>query len=499
MVGFLLLMVPYLLQVVNEPPGYKETGFIAGGSDYATFITKMKWGMDGHWTYENRYTTEETTPVTLYHFYLFLGHLADWLGIQLPWLYHLARCTFSVLSALYLWSILKRHVPYNTAIAFILTVMASGGYMEASDTILGTNFNSDNSDLFLQGRVWLSFITYPHYSFELLGVLMLLDSYLSARTWLALPAGIIISLVHPFLLAVYCPAMLLSSIFRKDIKQAFISCALVTLGALPVMVPLYVVMQKTEWLKIWREQTYRPTPHLIKFFILNYGLVGVLGWFGMIKWLKNRDKDIAIWVSWIITAMVLSYLAPLPNKREFSFFISIPLGILATPYIHRGVLWFRENSEGIKKKVGPALLIVTCVWQGTAVYFDCLASFYLKASNGYYITPEYQQAFNIIDERGPDRYVLSPYWVGNIIPANTSSKPYIGHNSETQNFKEKKKVVDAFFNGELPSEDMQKVIRENKISWIIYDLPPGKDHSKLLDKLWEPVIRGDEMILWKVD
>lgn len=495
---FVILITPYFYQVMNTPPGYTATGFFAGGADYATFITKMKWGMEGHWTYENRYTGEDTEPVPIYQFYLFLGHLAEWTGLSLPWVFHLTRSLLGAFTVIYLWQLIKKHVPVNPVVATILSILASGGFLEAGDCLFGTEFNKDYSDFFLQGRVWLAYLTYPHYCLELLGVLLLLNAYLSSRLWLAVPGGIFIALVHPFLLGLFCPVILLSSLIRKDFRAAVICCALASAVALPIIIPMYLAIQEHEWLRVWRDQTYRPTPHFIKFFLLGYGLTGIAGWYGFVKWMAKRDKKMVLWVIWLVLAVVLSYLAPFPNKREYAFFVSIPLGILAAPWIEKLTLWVMGNSTGVKRKVIQGVVILFCTWQCLAIYGDCIInSTNDKAQSGNYILPEYQTVFRIIDDTGVNQVVLTNYWLGNIIPAHTRNRPFIGHVSETLNFKEKKEKVEVFLDGRMSSQEMVTFLRKNNISWVLLDQNIAK--AELLSStLGPPIFQSRSLTAWQI-
>ena len=500
LIVFLITLLPWLIQWFATSNGSIPTGFISGGVDYHTFIAKMKWGMGGHWTYENRFTGEKTAPVPIYQFYLFLGHLAGWTGISIPWMYHLSRSILGAITALLLWRFLKRYVPVNPVIAIILTIMASGGYLVICDQLFSTQLNADSTDTFLQGRVWLAYLTFPHYFLDMLGILLLLESYLAAYSYFALPGGLLISLAHPFLMALFCPVILISSIFRKDFKQAFVSCALASLGALPVAVPMYLAIQKVEWLNIWREQTYRKTPPFWKFFVVGYGLTGIAGWYELYyKTIREKDRVMVLWATWLVLSVIFSYFAPIPNKREFAFFITIPLGILATPLITCGVKWLLVNTKGAKSKLAATLLLLTCIWYGVVIYGQCLVSFKpTDTFTGYYITPEYQRVFKLIDETGTDQVVLAADWLGNLIPAYTKSRPYVGHLCETLDFKGKFERNKDFLKGKMTEKEMRSLLAANNISWIIYDKNSVKE-DKLSTKLGRPVFKGEELIVWKVE
>lgn len=394
----------------------------------------------------------------------------------------------------------KKHVPVSPVLALILAVMASGGYMVVSDTLIGTGLNSDGTDHFLQGRVWLAYLTFPHYFLDLLGILLLLESYLAARTWLALPGGILISLAHPFLLGLFCPVILLTAMYRKDFEKAVIPCVLASVGALPVMIPMYQAIQGVEWLTVWREQTYRETPNFFKFFVFGYGFVGIAGWLGFIDWLRKKDKNMTLWALWLALAVILAYLAPIPNRREFAFFVTVPLGILATPLIGRFIQWFKCVNGGLKGTMGAYLVVLTCIWYAVIMYSQCLISFKpTDTFTGYYISPEYKQVFKMIDRSGRDQVVLSTDWLGNFIPAYTNSRPYVGHLCETIDYEHKRELALDFLRGEIPEQEVYRLLDDNNINWIIYDKHSAKGKDWVIDKLWEPAFKGDEIIVWRVD
>lgn len=487
-------MLPWVLNYANAPPGNIPTGFITGGEDYHTYITKMKWFMEGNTGYVNRYTGEETEPVYIYQFYLLLGKIAGWTGVSLPWVFHTARALLSSISVLLIYRFIRKHSGTEPVVATLFAIMATGGYLNMVDSIFGTNLNFNHTDFFLQGQVWLAFITFPHYSVSLIGLLLFLEAYFGSKKALALPGGFLMSLAHPFLAAVFIPVVLLDGFLKKELNKAVKTCALYIIGLAPIALLLAGEIN-VEWVSIWRKQTYMGTPNPLKFLLVGYGIIGIMGWYKAVDLI--RQKELNFWLLWLLIASIMAYVFPLPNKREFAFFLSIPLGILATPVAVSICRWFFKTcSRRVLGMVASALFLYCCVWQVPILYAQTLISFNPKDTySGFYITEEYQEAFNMIDDGG---IVLCPARLGNIIPAYTQDRPFVGHITETLYYRDKKRDLDAFFSGKMTPDEMTKLLEQNKIRWVIYDIHE-KDYQRehIRELLGSPVHEGKELTVWR--
>lgn len=258
---FFILLLPWLLQWANAPPGGIPTGFIAGGVDYHTYIAKMKWFAEGHAAYANLYTGEDTEPVRIYQFYWFLGKVADLTGLPLPWVYHLARSFLGALSVVLMYRFMKKYSGAEPVLAALFAILACGGYLTTVDELFGTSFGADRTDYFLQGRVWLAFLTFPHYMEDILGIFLLLQAYLGKKYPLALAGGFLMSRGHPFLAALLVPAVLIDGLLKKQPVLCLKTIAFYLAGLAPISLVMALDM-RLEWVEIWRAQTYRETPTL---------------------------------------------------------------------------------------------------------------------------------------------------------------------------------------------------------------------------------------------
>src|SRR4030088_3246185 len=87
----ILTLLPYLYAHLAQAPGRTFMGFFFLGDDANTYLAKMRGGLDGSWVWTNRYTTEPSTPVYFFVFWIALGHLAGLLHLPLLLTFHRAR------------------------------------------------------------------------------------------------------------------------------------------------------------------------------------------------------------------------------------------------------------------------------------------------------------------------------------------------------------------------------------------------------------------------
>ncbi|HEX9486975.1 MAG TPA: hypothetical protein VF976_07910, partial [Gemmatimonadales bacterium] len=92
--GLVLALVtaaPYVYGYLAQPHGQVFLGFFYLGDDANTYLAKMRQGFEGAWSWQNRYTTEESPTAYLFMFWLLLGHIAAIAGLPLIVVFHLAR------------------------------------------------------------------------------------------------------------------------------------------------------------------------------------------------------------------------------------------------------------------------------------------------------------------------------------------------------------------------------------------------------------------------
>lgn len=500
--SFSILIFPYILQVLATPEGNLATGYITGGPDYMTFISKMKWGEAGHWSYLNRYTPEPTETVPIYWLYLLLGHLAALLNISLQTVFHVATALFGGVAITLLWFFVNKHTKYPL-IAFLFAVFASGGILSSVDTVLNTDLA--HLDGFLQGHVYLALRAFPHYAVDLIAILLICHAYLKENlerkhlVLLAFVGGFLVSIIHPFLLALI-PLTLIHALVsnRPALKRSVLINISALLSAAPVTLLVGYSILHISWLSEWREQTALDSlPNPLIFLAAIYGLAGVVGWIKALNELGHRR--LSLWSVWLLSASFMAYFMPIGNRFEFTFFLSVPLGILSAQWVGKLLDWIKTfRAHKIAKIYVSIVVILLFTWHGL---IHVPNTFINSTSGNRYLPKSYVEALKDIDKNSQyGDVVLSTWETGNAIPAYTYNlKPYVGHPLETLNYKEKKDNVDSFFEGNMDESAAQEFLERSRTRWIIYDSTPKEAvDSEILNLLGQPVWEDKSIKIWEV-
>ena len=85
------ISLPYIVGWLSSNNEVFFTGFIANPLDSFSYLAKMRQGYDGLWLFSLPFSSQTSTPVFLFEYYLFLGHVARWLGLSLIFVFHATR------------------------------------------------------------------------------------------------------------------------------------------------------------------------------------------------------------------------------------------------------------------------------------------------------------------------------------------------------------------------------------------------------------------------
>ncbi|MCA9930357.1 MAG: hypothetical protein KC419_17860, partial [Anaerolineales bacterium] len=128
----LILLIPYFLGYLSTPPGTIYTGLIMNPEDAQTYWAKMLQGFDGNWLYTIPFTPESHNGALVGVFYVWLGHVARWLGMSLTAVWHAARFIADILLFLTIFAFITAFTPSRRTrwTAYLLTLFGSGlGWM----------------------------------------------------------------------------------------------------------------------------------------------------------------------------------------------------------------------------------------------------------------------------------------------------------------------------------------------------------------------------------
>lgn len=465
--------IPYLLAWQNQAEDWRFTGFLFGVEDGNSYLGKMRLGARGIWDFFLFYTPEAHNGVSLVFLpYILPGQIVGRLipetdpalTLALILTFHLMRVVFDMLLVVivYRFSAAFLSQPRDRLAATILALLGGGlGWL--------LSFTQDTlpPDLYIpEGFGFLILFGLPHLALAraalLAGFLALLRSLPKTPTqlkpsakewrWLLLAAlcWLVVGLSVPFyFVVIYCILGawgLAAWLKTRHFPQALFMRAVIAAG---ITFPLFLFyafsFAQNPAFAVWSAQNSLPSPEPLQY-LLAYLPLGLLALLGIRAVWRQPGIRTALIIGWVLIVPILVYL-PINVQRRLSEAVIVPLAILAAAGL--GVL----AERGVPWLVRAALVIVISLTSALLLLGGLLAA----ASPG---TPLFRPADEIaaLDwlnrNSHPDEIALSAVETGNVIPAWTHLRPYMGHGPETLFWQDKTAQVKQFYAGGMSTEEI---------------------------------------------
>ncbi len=458
----LLTTIPYLAGALAAGDGWTFGGFVFGVEDGYSYLAKMRLGACGDWLFTLRYTHEPHDGAPLFLPYLLLGkltalfvdsrsaHLPSALAIS----FHAARivCGVGLILLTYRFVAVFLHRPATRFAALLAVALGGGvGWLVALSGIS----DALPVDYYVpEGFSFLILFGLPHLALArmgLLGGLLLLFRGLEQPASLryALAAGlcwIVMGLCVPFYLAVIyavlgawgLAAWARTRRFPWALAWQGGTAALVTLPLLGVTARAFLT---NEVLGTWSAQNQLPSP-APGHYILAYGLLAVPAAVGTRRAWRRGSLPHLLLVAWVIAALVLVYL-PVNVQRRLLEGVIVPLGVLAVAGMRlsfpHGRRWQRARACWL-----------TALLCGTALLWLGALFTALQPDRPIFQPGAELRAMTALNRIAPrDAVVLALKETGNVLPAWTDLKAYVGHGPETVDAERKEEIARQFFAGTL--------------------------------------------------
>lgn len=443
---FLIMFVPMMLMKINTPPGYRFTGFSAGGVDYYTQLTKLQWGYN-HWTYPDRYTPEDTKSVPIYFIYMLLGHIGRLLGLDPVSMLLYSQMAIILTAFFVLCKMLEKESAYAVIFAVLLFPYP-----------------------FLKFFMWpcaFSMFGIPHYGIDIIGFYFIFEGYRKKKTVYGIIGSYLTAVVHPFLLALAYLVPLADAVLfrRKDVNEMVKYVGISALAVMPYMAVLFRDFSSVSWLKEWRRQALADYNPVILLAV--YGVPFYIALYYIARNFKKLDDDEKFHLSWIVCALLLTFAMPLTNRDEYLFMFSLPVGVFASRQM-------QKTADELKIRKGvmivfAALLITLNVPVALSNYFK-MREPAKAAYNAVYLPAGYVQGFEFMRRDAKKDCVVMARWdTGNLIPYYANLRPYVGHVSETMNYEQKKEEADGFYDGELNEKQRNELLKKYSVEYVVFD------------------------------
>lgn len=470
LVVVVLTSLPYVLAVSKQGQDWQFSGFLFGVEDGNSYLGKMRLGVRGDWNFSLFYTPEAHDSLPLFYLtYLLPGQL---IGRLLPetdpavtpaliLTFHMMRVVFDALLVVTIYRFCAKFLeqPRERLMATILAAFGGGlGWLLSLSGQSGLP-----ADFYIpEGFSFLILFGVPHLALAraalLGGLLALLRTTQNARVipargewgWLAL-AGVcwlVVGLSVPFYLAVVYAVLgawgLAAWVKTRRFPVAlFVRAVVAAVITLPLL-GFYAIAFSTPVFAVWSAQNNLPSPSPIQY-VLAYLPLLVLAGFGVRCVWQQPGIASALIIGWVLIVPLLVYL-PLNVQRRLSEGVIVPLAILATAGL--SVLARRRFSRITRGALVTAALLTSAL----LLLGGVLAA--LNPARPLFRPAAEIAALHWLNQHAPpEAIVLSAPETGNVIPAWTHLRTYMGHGPETIDWQAKTRQLQAFYAGALTAQE----------------------------------------------
>jgi hypothetical protein len=476
-----LTTAPYILGWASQGNDKVFSGFFYGTDDGSSYLGKMRLGAQGRWDFFLFYTAEEHDGAGLLFLpyiipgqivRLFMSDTDPRLAGTLLGVFHLMRVVFGVLLVAVMYRFIAAFLRSKRArfLALILATLGGGlGWILLPFGSLPPEFYIPEGFTFqiLFGLTHLALAR----AMLLTGLLLIMDSRIS-RAVLAGICWLIVGLAVPFYLVIIYAivgAWGLATWVRNRAfpTQLFIQCV----GAGAITLPLFlynvVIFTGNPAFAQWSAQNLLPSPPPLHYLLayLPLGLLALIG--GGWAWRRAKlDMRYALLIGWPLIVPILVYI-PINVQRRMAEAVIIPISILAAGGVMLLAKRTRKSYRKSWRHTSALALVVTL----PVTLFLLLGGFLTALGSQpptFHPTAEIV-ALNWLNEHAiPGEVVLGAFETGNIIPAYTNLRVYVGHGPETLYAVPKTRETERFFSGEMTANERAALYEQMRIRYVFY-------------------------------
>ncbi len=475
-----LSLLPYVLAYLWTPPGRHFAGFFFIADDATTYLAKMRQGADGSWLWNDPYTSEPHGGVFLFSFYLLFGHLAALLHLPLIAAYHLARISGAIALVIAADRLCRRLLwPGLQRLGLVLVILGSGaGFLAqalGNPSLLGSRVEA--LDLHLpELSGWYSILAIPHFAWAtaliiaaLLGLLRIAERPAWRAVALTSAALVALTAIHPQMIPVLGVIWIANQGVlvlwgERPSIRALSAQAAPFLATTPLLAYNAVILFRdptiAEWARQWRHQAPGPLS-----LVLGLGLPLLLAVAGMaIAW-RRRDRALALMLVWPPLVVALLYLPNVANiQRRLLDALYVPIGMLAAV----GLRTLTARMRRARARRVEAILVTACCISSVLVLAIALR-FASGAFAEAYIGDDAWQAMHWLSaHHEPHDRALSSPGAGQLLPAWAGVQVYVGHYSETLDYFQKIRNVDAVLRPGESEATVRAFLRDNGITLLYW-------------------------------
>jgi hypothetical protein len=494
LVAVALTAIPYLLGYTFAREGSVFTGLLMNPEDSQTYFAKMLQGYNGRFLYIIPFTPEEHAGAFVGVFYLWLGHLARWLGLSLSAVWHLARIMADVILFLVTFAFIATFVPETRTrwAAYLLAIFGSGlGWLLF---ILNQPYWLDAFPVdFKQPGAHLFFtaLTYPHVALgtalTLVSVWLLWrigqrPSHIWRYATVAGLTNVTLGIAYPFLIYLIAVMAALYWLYlvgctRRLLWRAGFAFAVAFLIPAPLYLYYAYTLHTNAVFRAWDAQAGTPSlpwPH----YLLAYGLMLLLGLLHWWKRPQQRHRFAMPWL-WVLAVALLLY-APLNPQRRFIQGVHVPLSILAAagfinvalPRLAGSRAWQaivahpRYSTPGMSRFV-VVLFLAFMSLSNVYVLASVSVSAVLQQPDPLFRPKAEIVAAEWLRQNGKESaVVLGEYQTGNYVAAHAGQRVVVGHWAETFAYTDKMEAVARFYGADTSRKWRRDFLDRHQVDYV---------------------------------
>lgn len=472
-VGLLFITtLPYLLAWRTQGDTWVFNGFLFGVEDGNAYLGKMRLGARGYWSFFLFFTSEPHTSVPLLYWpYLLPGQILGLMvGSDKPalfgWLiivFHALRLIFNTVLIIVLYRFIAFFLDTPAQRFMALLLACFGGGLGWLLIIIGQSnlLGALPPEFYIpEGFGLLVLLGLPHVALArallLAGFLILLNArkphsaLWAGLCWLGV--GLCVSFYLVIIYALLGAWGLLVWLRHRRFPTQLALRGLLSGGlTLPLFFYYLIVFNQNAAFAQWSSQNLLPSPHPLHY-MLAYGILAYLAWLGVQHYIPFNDAS-ALLVTWVLMVPLLVYL-PINVQRRLAEGILVPLAILATPALHH--LRWRAALMGV-------LLMSSVLF----LFGSSLGA--LNPSRPLYRPVAEMAALDWLNAHAEENAVLmgTPS-TGNLVPARTNLRVFIGHGPETLYALDKEVLIQRFFANQLNEAERLELYKRYHIRYIFY-------------------------------
>jgi hypothetical protein len=490
--------VPYAVANLRTPQGTVFTGVLSAYDDTFTYFAWIRQSADGHLLLRDLFTSEPQSREFFLPLWNVIGFTARLTGASVALMFHIARLLAGLLLLMAARAVAQSTMKSRARVRYTLWLYAmSGGLgwlvyaLKNRHDLLGAVSITGSADLNMPEAIaFRSVFAQVHFAVGIALLCYAIKIFFSAlvenKTSRAFGAGLLgslLALVHPYMVVVVVSTTFVTVLTRglivdksKDKSKdgprnyLFLARTLAAFGAalIPGVGYLLYLNRTNEVLREWLRvtDTLSPAPQE---YLLGFGFGAALAAVGFRLLWSNRSVYGRLLLIWALVQAALLY-APISFQRRLVEGLQLPLAIAASS----AVFWiarklFSGRVAPYRKTYLTAVIAICSITNLGFIVGQLVPSGAAgSADSRRYVPVDLVAAFEWLRQTDSDAVLFSHYLTGNLAPAMTGLRVFLGHYGQTINAEEKGAQVPAFYTGAMDDAFARQLFAKNGVRYVIY-------------------------------